>query len=165
MHGISYSGILNALYYVSKYQQTRNRETSGLIGKFCGKFFASSVRKLAWAATISYLWQERNSRVFKGIQRSPEVVVATIFFNIRITCSQLASVKCNLFNHSTCNLWNINIPPNILSYFGYTSLFSNYTFILVPQSLTHKYTNSLTLGVGATHYAHTHTHGVCGPRT
>ena len=38
-------------------------QISWLIGKFTGKTFSNGLRKIAWAAMVYFLWQERNSSV------------------------------------------------------------------------------------------------------
>lgn len=58
---------------LSKPLQTCENEVNWLIGKFSGKCFPNITWKLAWAAMVHYIWQERNCRVFQGIQISPSL--------------------------------------------------------------------------------------------
>lgn len=56
--------------------------------KFIGKSFPNTLRKSVFAATVNFLWQERNHRIVKGIQRSPFSLIDQIKFKVRIKATQ-----------------------------------------------------------------------------
>jgi len=39
-----------------------------------GKSFVNFSRKLGFVATVYYIWQERNARIFAGMSRTPNLV-------------------------------------------------------------------------------------------
>lgn len=83
---------------VSKDLHSWDDEVTWLIGKFRGKFFSNTVRKLAWSATVYYRCQERNCRVFRGIQRPPPSLLEKICFEVHTRSSPIDYGKLNPHN-------------------------------------------------------------------
>ena len=53
------------------------------LGPLVNSVAKTIVRKLAWGLWFAYLWQERNSRSFKGIHKAPSSLVDQIKFQVR----------------------------------------------------------------------------------
>ena len=66
---------------------------------------------MAWSAMASFIWQERNSRIFKGIHRSPDSLVDQIKSEVRMKAFQFRSIKPIFLNLSMSKKWLI--PPCI----------------------------------------------------
>lgn len=60
---------------------------------FKGKGVPNSVRRLSLVAMVYFVWQERNNRIFKGIQRPRSFVISQITFEDGIKAFQSRNVK------------------------------------------------------------------------
>ncbi|KAI8555608.1 hypothetical protein RHMOL_Rhmol05G0185800 [Rhododendron molle] len=60
---------------------------------------------MSLAASVYFLWGERNSRIFQGRSRGIPEVVRTIFDAIRARLSSWTTVKFTAQNRSLCDDW------------------------------------------------------------
>lgn len=76
-----------------------------ICSKVTGKSFPSTLRKLAFAASIYFLWQERTYCIFEGIQRTPSAVCRPIEFEIIIQTSHCRNFKVTDTTRLLCSKW------------------------------------------------------------
>ncbi|KAI8538551.1 hypothetical protein RHMOL_Rhmol09G0112500 [Rhododendron molle] len=80
----------------------RNWSGQSRIGREIG---FSSLYKFSLAASIYYIWGERNLRIFQGRSRDVAAVSLTIFNSIRAKANSWATVKFSAQNRGLCDAW------------------------------------------------------------
>ncbi|XP_058180014.1 uncharacterized protein LOC131298547 [Rhododendron vialii] len=70
-----------------------------------GKGFRNYIYKLSLAASVYFLWGERNSRIFQGSSKGIPEVVHAIFDAIRARLSSWTTVKFTAQNRGLCDDW------------------------------------------------------------
>lgn len=70
--------------------------------------FATTIKKMAWAATISYVWHERSRRLHDNVFRPFQVIIAIMEHDIRYRAMGFTLVKDNLRNRTFCLNWGIS---------------------------------------------------------
>jgi hypothetical protein len=77
-----------------------------------GKSFINFSYKLGFAATMYYIWQERNARIFAGMSRTSNLVFDQIECIIRDKLDLMRNVLQTDENIKIKRLWRVN---NIIS--------------------------------------------------
>jgi hypothetical protein len=77
-----------------------------------GKSFINFSHKLGFAATMYYIWQERNARIFAGMSRTSNLVFDQIECIIRDKLDLMRNVLQTDENIKIKRLWRVN---NIIS--------------------------------------------------
>lgn len=82
------------------------------ITRFCSssvKVFPNTLTKLVFAAKVNFIMQQRNHRIFNGIQRSPSFVIDQIKIGVHVKASQCGSVKISDISYlwfiPSCIFW------------------------------------------------------------
>ena len=75
-------------------------------GSWQGKSVSSSVNRLCFAASVYYIWRERNCRIFKSLTCPPNVTLKAILNTVR---SKICSfgLKISTANNFIASTWNI----------------------------------------------------------
>jgi hypothetical protein len=73
-----------------------------------GKSFVNFSRKLGFAATVYYIWQERNARIFVGMSRAPNLVFDQIECIIREKLDLMRNALPTDKNIRIQSAWRVN---------------------------------------------------------
>ena len=70
------------------------------------------IKKLCLAATVYYIWQERNSRLFTGQKRSAEEMFKTICDEVK---AKMVSIKVKQNSNATNaeTIWNVKFDRKL----------------------------------------------------
>ena len=78
-----------------------------------GKSFCSISKRIAWSATVYYLWGQRNSRIHENIFSPADDIFHLICNDVRLRISGFYKVIDNPVNRSMCDRWSF--PLHILA--------------------------------------------------
>jgi hypothetical protein len=73
-----------------------------------GKSFINFSLKLGFAATVYYIWQERNARIFAGMSRTPNLVFDQIECIIREKLDLMRNALPTDENIRIQSAWRVN---------------------------------------------------------
>ncbi|KAI8563130.1 hypothetical protein RHMOL_Rhmol03G0088800 [Rhododendron molle] len=79
--------------------------TFDIENSYLGKGFRNTIYKLSLAASVYFLWGERNARIFQGRSRSVTEVTNEIFYAIRAKLSSWSTVTFQAQNRGLCEDW------------------------------------------------------------
>ena len=86
-----------------------NEELNWAIQNFKGKSLISVILRLAWKASIYYIWRERNGRMHNKMVETPRQIVRHIQSDIKLRATGLKSIKNDSVNCFICHNWGLEV--------------------------------------------------------
>ncbi|XP_058189339.1 uncharacterized protein LOC131306925 [Rhododendron vialii] len=80
-------------------------EVAWAVQSYAGKGFRNTIYKVSLAASVYFLWGERNARIFQGRSRSVTEVTNEIFDAVRAKLSSWSTVTFHTQNRGLCEDW------------------------------------------------------------
>ena len=84
-----------------------------------GKALISKILRIGWNACIYHIWKERNNRIFKQKEESPEQILEYIKVSVRFRFAGLKGVAADTVNF-LCVTLRVCLIQSLLEITGYT---------------------------------------------
>ena len=93
---------------MSRRVRSWSEELAWAVKKLRGKALLSIVMRLAWRASIYYIWRERNRRMHGQIPDNTAKIVEQVKKDIRFRTISLKNIVNDLVNCSICSNWGLS---------------------------------------------------------
>lgn len=84
-----------------------NMEFDWAVQNLQEKSLKSTILRLAWCASIYYIWRERNNRIHSNVFKSPDFVAGKVAADVTVKLSVVVGHVLNAQMRDLCQKWNI----------------------------------------------------------